>query len=286
VQAQNHSYDGLKKGIEKSLDLINFSYDRNAGKIVIKPNMCYYYHPSTGEVTNPQFVSALIDVFRENFARDSEIFVVESDASAMKCKYAFQMLEYDKLAEEKNVKLVDLSLEKSRIVNVNVRDSRFKFHIPELLYEADLIVNVPKPKYMKDVKITCALKNMYGCNAYARKHVYHRMLNEAIVGINKIVKTNLVVLDGIIVSGEYTKRLNLVMASEDPVAADAAASRMMGIAPRTVRQIVLASQEGIGCLDFSPIGDFSYFKKIFPKKTLKDNMRAGIASVYLQIFRE
>jgi uncharacterized protein (DUF362 family) len=228
----------------------------------------------------------LIDVFRENFARDSEIFVVESDASAMKCKYAFQMLEYDKLAEEKNVKLVDLSLEKSRIVNVNVRDSRFKFHIPELLYEADLIVNVPKPKYMKDVKITCALKNMYGCNAYARKHVYHRMLNEAIVGINKIVKTNLVVLDGIIVSGEYTKRLNLVMASEDPVAADAAASRMMGIAPRTVRQIVLASQEGIGRLDFSPIGDFSYFKKIFPKKTLKDNMRAGIASVYLQIFRE
>jgi uncharacterized protein (DUF362 family) len=286
VRIQNYNYDALKEAIKSSLDLIHFNFDRNANKIVIKPNMCYYYHPSTGEVTDPRFVSALIDVFRESFAEDSEIFVVESDASAMKCKQAFSMLEYDKMAKEKGVKLVNLSLEKSRVVDVEVDHSQFKFHIAELFYEADLVVNVPKMKYMNDIKITCALKNMFGCNAYQRKFIYHKALNEAVVGINKLIRTDLVVVDGLIVSGEYTKRLNLVMSSEDPVAVDAAASELMGIAPRSVRQVVLASREGIGSKEFSPVGDFSYAKKAFPKKGLKNNARATVASFYLRVFHE
>jgi uncharacterized protein (DUF362 family) len=248
--------------------------------------MCYYYHPSTGEVTDPWFVSVLIDVLRNKFGKDSEIFVVESDASAMKCKYVFSMLGYDAMAEEKGVKLVNLSNEKSRIVDVKVGDARFKFHVPELFYESDLVVNVPKIKYMSDVKITCALKNIYGCNAYPKKFIYHRALNEAIVGINKLIKTDLVVVDGLIVSGKYTKRLDLVMASKDPVAVDAAASKLMGIDSKSVRQIALASLERIGDLNFSPVGDFSFFEREFPKKSLKDNVRETIASVYLNIFQK
>jgi uncharacterized protein (DUF362 family) len=158
--------------------------------------------------------------------------------------------------------------------------------VPELFYNADLVVNVPKPKYMMDVKITCALKNIFGCNAYPRKFVYHRALNEAIVAINKLIKTDLVVVDGLVVSGKYTKKLNLVMSSTDPVALDAAASRIMGINPKSVKQIVLASREGLGSLDFSPIGDFSYAERNFPKKKLKDNFREAIASEYIRVMRE
>jgi uncharacterized protein (DUF362 family) len=283
---QSNNYGALKEAIEKSLNLIRFNFDRNMDKIVIKPNMCYYYHPSTGEVTDPWFVSVLIDVLRDNLGKDSEIFVVESDASAMKCKYAFSMLGYDRMAKERNVRLVNLSEEKSRIVDVKVGGAQFKFHVPELFYESDLVVNVPKIKYMSDVKITCALKNIYGCNAYPKKFIYHKALNEAIVGINRLIKTDLVVVDGLIVSGKYTKRLDLVIASEDPVAVDAAASKLMGIDSKSVRQIVLASLEGIGKIDFSPVGDFSFFEREFPRKSLKDNLRETIASVYLNIFQE
>jgi len=286
VRVPNHDFEAIKESIEKSLNLINFSLDRKADKIVIKPNMCYYYHPSTGEVTDPWFVSVLIDVFRENLGKDSEIFVVESDASAMKCKYAFGMLGYDRMVEEKDVRLVNLSEEKSRVVDVEVNDLELKFHVPELFYESDLVVNVPKIKYMSGVKITCALKNMFGCNTYARKFVYHRALNEAIVGINKLIKTDLVVVDGLIVSGKCTKRLDLVMSSEDPVAADAAASKLMGIDSKSVGQIVLASREGVGKMSFSPVGDFSYFEKEFPKKSLNDNVRQAVAAVYLRMFQE
>ena len=285
VHTQNCEPEALKHAIKKSLDLINFDFGRKANKIVIKPNMCYYYHPSTGEVTDPQFVSALIDVFRENLDV-SEILVVESDASAMKCKNAFKMLGYDKMAAEKKVNLVNLTEEKYRIVNKTIGGHGFKFHIPELFSEADLIVNVPKPKYMEGVKITCALKNFYGCNAYQNKLIYHKVLDKAIVAINENIKTHLVVLDGLVVIGKYTKRLNLVMSSEDPVAADGAVSEMMGLSPRSVGAIVLAAKRGIGVSSFSPIGEFHYFKEQFPNKSLKDDLRATVANVYLHLFSE
>lgn len=285
VRVQNGELESIKSAITQSLEWVKFDFSGKARKIVIKPNLCYYYHPSTGEVTDPRFVSALVDVFREKM-RASEIAVVESDASAMRCKNAFSMLGYDKMAAEKNVRLVNLSEEKFKVVNKRIRGQNFSFNIPELFSEADLVVNVPKPKYMDVVKISCALKNLYGCNAYQNKFIYHKVLDEAIVAINESIKTHLVVLDGLAVVGKYTKRLNLVMSSQDPVAADSAVSKMMGISPQSVGAIVLAAKKGIGVSRFTPIGEFSCFKSQFPSKTLKDGLRATAANIYLQIFSE
>ena len=284
VRANGSTDADIKDAIEKSILLVNFNFKQKINRIVIKPNMCYYHHPSTGEVTDPGFVSTLIDVLRENFTSNPEISIVESDATAMKCKYAFKMFKYDKLAEEKHVRLVNLSEEKTKQIDVRIDSHSFKFSIPEMLLDCDLLVNVPKIKYMKRPKITCALKNIFGCIAYHRKSVYHKDLNEAIVAINKLVRTGLVVVDGIIVNGKHTKRLNLVMASEDPVSVDAAAAKMLGINPKSVRQIVLAEKEHIGGLKFIPVGDFSYFQQIFPKKGFTDSVYKAASSGYLQLF--
>ncbi len=285
VRAENCDPEPLKNAIKASLDLIRFDFERKARKIVIKPNMCYYYHPSTGEVTDPRFVGALIDVFRENLDV-SEIVVVESDASAMKCKNAFGMLGYDKLAAEKNVELVNLAEEKCRIVTQSFGGREFKFHIPDLFSEADLIVNVPKPKYMESVKLSCALKNFYGCNGYPKKFIYHKVIDDAIVAINENIKTHLVVLDGLTVVGTYTKRLNLVMSSEDPVAADSAVATLLGMTPHSIGAIALAVKKGLGTSGFSPIGEFEYFKNQFPSRKLKDNLRATAVGIYLKLFNE
>jgi uncharacterized protein (DUF362 family) len=216
----------------------------------------------------------------------SDITVVESDASAMKCKNAFGMLGYDKLAEEKKIGLVNLAEEKCNIINKTINGRDFKFHIPELFSEADLVVNVPKPKYMESVKISCALKNFYGCNAFPKKLIYHKVIDEAIVTINENIKTHLVVLDGLAVVGTYTKRLNLVMSSEDPVAADSAVSTMLGLSPRSIGSIVLAAKKGLGTSSFSPVGEFDYFKEQFPSRKMKDNLRMTAAGIYLKLFNE
>jgi uncharacterized protein (DUF362 family) len=284
VKAKDAINGSVANAIKESLSLINYEPKKQVNQIVIKPNMCYYYHPSTGEVTDPHFVGVLIDVLREIYPSNPEIHVVESDASAMKCHFAFKMLRYDELAREKNVRLVNLCEEKSKEEDMEIAGSSLKFKIPELLLGCDLLVNVPKIKYMGTVKMTCALKNMFGCNAVQKKSAYHKTLSEAIVGLNKIMRTNLVVIDGLIVNGKNTKRLNLVMASENVVAADAAASRLLGLNPKSLRQLTLASREGLGVADFVPVGEFDYFLRNFPRKGMKETMFERGASAYLKMF--
>jgi len=266
VECKERRVDLLKEAIKEALRLIDYSFPK-AESVVIKPNMCYYWDYSTGQTTDPNFVAAMIKVLREEVSSDIDISIVESDASAMKCKYTFKYLGYEKLAEEYKVKLVNLSKVESEPIRVKVKDEIFDFMIPKIIKNADLRINIPKMKYMMLSKISCALKNIFGCNPYPKKFKYHPKLSETIVALNKVMSFQLNVLDGIIVSGSKTLKLGLVMASQDPVAMDAAAATIMSINPKSVDHVVLAEKEGLGKSSFTVKGvDLEYFRKKFPKR--------------------
>jgi len=271
----------LQEAIEESLNLINFQFNSKIQKIAIKPNMCYYWDYSTGETTSPKFVSALIDVIRNCASQKVEISVVESDASAMECKYAFRMLGYEKMAKEKGVKLVNLTNDQAEKVKVTVRNKTRQFSLPKTIADADILIDVPKIKYMMMVKLTCALKNIYGCNPYPKKYKYHKQLDETIVSLNKIMKPDLCIIDGIIAKGIKTIKLGLIMTSTDPVAIDAAAAQIAGINPHSVKYITLASKEKIGNINFTPKGEpLENFKKLFPRKNMKYRTREILSTLY------
>lgn len=266
----------VTKAIENSLNHINFEFPKKVENIIIKPNLCYYWDYSTGQTTDPKFVASLIDVIRNKTSWDVNISIVESDASAMKCKHAFKFLGYEKLARTYGVKLVNLSDDKSQRVQVTVKDERLEFMLPETIRNADLQISVPKIKYMGYTKISCALKNIFGCNPEPKKFRYHVKLDEAIVALNKIMKFHLHILDGLIVAGSRPTRLDLVMASQDPVALDSAAAQIAGVNPKTVHHITLANKEGLGNIMYTPKGENPKdFAKKFPRKKLKDKMLAS-----------
>jgi len=261
----------MKKAIEDSLDLIDYKFPKGIRKVVIKPNMCYYWDYSTGQTTDPKFVSVIIEILREKTSPEVDISIVESDASAMKCKYAFKFLGYEKIAEQCHVKLVNLSEVEAEPAKMKVGDQNFDFMVPQIIKNADLRINVPKIKYMELSKISCALKNIYGCNPYPKKFKYHSRLSETIIALNKVMPFNLCILDGIIVSSSQTSKLGLVMASRDPVAMDTAAAKILGVNPKSVKYIVLAENEGIGKASFIAKGmNLNYFKDKCPKKNLTD----------------
>jgi len=273
----NH-YSQFKTAIEKSIDLIGFSFRSNLQKIAVKPNMCYYWDYSTGETTDPKFVAGLVDFLRENVSSNLEICVVESDASAMKCRYSFRLLGYEKMAKEKKVKLVNLSEDSSEETEVKTGNRSYTFLLPNTIKNADLLINVPKIKYMMNVKISCALKNIYGCNPHPEKFEYHPHLNEAIVGLNKIMKPDLCLVDAIIVRGKHTKKLGLVMASTDPVAIDSAAARIVGLNPKKIEHVVLAEKVGLGKMRYKTVGEgIEYFAQRFPRKNTRDKVWSNIA---------
>lgn len=270
-----------KGAVINALGLIQFEFPKEVRNVVIKPNLCYYWDCSTGQTTDPNFVAALIEVIRDQTSSDVGIAVVESDASAMKCKYAFRMLGYEKLAQEHAVDLVNLSEEDADEKTATVNGRSFKFRVPQTIEEASLLINVPKIKYLPLSRFSCALKNMYGCNPYPRKYRYHSSLDEVIVALNKLMKPDLCILDGDTVSGVQPRKLGLVTASQDPVAFDAAGAEIAGVNPRSIQHLTLAHREGLGNRIYLPRGaDPGYFKERYPQKRYKDKfMVAGYRAV-------
>jgi len=274
VKIQEDTINSFKKAIIDSLDLIGYSFTKGTENVVIKPNMCYYWDYTTGETTDPRFVAALIEVIREKFSPRTNISIVESDASAMKCKYAFKMLGYEKLSQDYKVNLVNLSEDTTKTVEAYAGGYKLKLQIPQTIQNADLKINIPKIKYsVPKVKMTCALKNIFGCNPYAKKFKYHSRIGEVIVAINKALKFDLCIMDGNIVSGVQPRRLGLLMASKDPVAIDAAAAKIAGINPKTIRYLQLAAKEGLGTTKFIQKGiPIDYFKAMYPRKGIQNKL--------------
>jgi uncharacterized protein (DUF362 family) len=271
VQIKNSN---MTKATEDSLYLINYEFPKNIQNVVIKPNLCYYWDFTTGQTTDPKFVAAIIDLARARISPNINISIVESDASAMKCKYAFKMLGYERLANNYNVNLINLSEDPYETVHVSAGKYSFKIMVPKTIQEADLKINVPKIKYtMEPIKLTCALKNIFGCNPYPKKFKYHSKLGEAIVAINKAMSFNLHVIDGIVVSGIQPRRLGLVMASTDPVAIDTAAAEIAGINPKKIKYLQLAQREHLGTMTYISKGEpVNQFKAKYPKKRLKNKL--------------
>lgn len=277
VQNRENSLDSIRDSISKSLDLINYSFNKEALNIIIKPNLCYYWDCTTGQTTDPKFVAALIDLLRHRVSPNANITIVESDASAMKCKYAFRMLGYDELSKEYNVHLVNLSEAKCVSATFTAGTESFRFKVPEIIQNADLKINLPKIKYTAGkIKLTCALKNIYGCNPYPKKYLLHRRLDEAIVALNKAMPFNLCLIDGLVVSGVAPRKLGLIMASTDPVAIDAAAARIARLNPKAIGHLKLAEKEGLGNSKFVPKGaPLDYFASRYPIRSGRKKIMAN-----------
>ena len=283
TKIQHSTIASFKEAIQDSLELINYSLLKGIERVVIKPNLCYYWDYSTGQTTDPKFVLALVDILREKTAA-TDIAIVESDASAMKCKYAFSFLGYTKLFKDQDVRLINLSEEKGEAVTVSCGGQSHEFLVPQVIKNADLKINLPKIKFtMKGIDLTCALKNIYGCNPYGSKFKYHPDLGNVIVALNKAMKFDLCIIDGNVVSGIAPRKLGLVMASKDPVAMDIAAAKIAGLNPKKIRYIKLASQEGLGSMNFVAKGEsLSQFRAMYPKRTLKKKL---MSQAYVWVVR-
>jgi len=245
LKSKSFSEEDLVSAIRRVVVSSGFCFKNNIKSVVVKPNLCYYWDCSTGETTDPRVVAAVIDFLRSELKNDVRISVAEADASAMKTKYSFDVLGYREMCHRKQVDLVNLCEGDIENVNVSVKDKELVLPVNKLLLQADLVINVPKLKMHNLTGVTCAFKNMFGAIAKPRKFSYHSILSYAIVGVNKLVRSDLTIVDGIVARGRHPKRLGVIMAADDPLANDFVAARIMGFNPRRVEHLSLAAREHV-----------------------------------------
>lgn len=238
--------NNVKEAVYRSLDLLQIEFNEKIKDVLIKPNLCHYFSSDTGITTDPRVVASIIDYIREKVNTAAKITIAEADATEMKTEIAFKVLGYEKLAEEKNVRLLNLSEDKKLKV-----DGKFVKEIPQIIRESDLFISVPKLKTHMDVKISICLKNQYGAIPYWRKNIFHKHLEETIIEASKFMKPHLCVVDGLIalegigpISQGSPVIMNLIVGGNDPVATDYVCSQIMCFP--NVKYVMMGERQGIG----------------------------------------
>ena len=209
-------------------------------KIILKPNLIQDSPPPT--TTDVRCVEAVFLYCREHTSPGSEIIIAEGSAGdpTLKC---YKNLGYIEMSKRTGARLMDLD-EQEFENHFDDRAEIYKtFPLFNILKDA-FVISVPVLKDHSMTDTTLSLKNMIGIApaskfsgymSYSKSEVHRHDVNRALVDINLHKKADLAVIDGAI--GMKNSHLcgtvcnppiKKIIASFDPVAADAAGSEVLG----------------------------------------------------------
>ncbi len=261
-------------------NLMGIQTNFNLKKISIKINLCDYKMPDSGAVTDPAILESLIQNLELRCPK-AEIFITESDASGTKVETLFDLLDLYRFEDAYNCRLVNLT--HSEWVKKKINGKYFKeIHVPKLYEESDLIVNHPKLKTHSITKITCSLKNLYGCLYNKYKLKYHNHVDDVIVDLNSAIKTDISIVDANICHEGFQgpaygtpKRCGLLIGGRNPVSVDSFCSKLMGFNPGFIAHIRKSHNAKIGAMNYKlihDIADFNLRNYRFEFNTFKYNL--------------
>jgi uncharacterized protein (DUF362 family) len=236
--------DRLDNLIYEGLRLFDLNVRRKS--VLLKPNIVEYI-PGKPINTDTQMIGAAAEGFLRLGAasvtvaegpghhRDTELLVHDTGLA-------------DQLLHRK-IQFVDLNRDDLVKTKLQANYSGLgHLWLPRTVLGADFIVSMPKVKTHHWTAVTLSMKNMFGIVPGSRygwpKNVLHWAgIHESILDICATVRPHFVIADGIVaMQGDgplngTERKLNTIVLSDDPVAADATCARALGMNPERVRYI-------------------------------------------------
>jgi uncharacterized protein (DUF362 family) len=161
--------------------------------------------------------------------------------------------------------------------------------VPEIFMGSN-VVHLPTVKTHGHTTTTGSMKNAFGGLIPKRRHHAHKKIHEVLVDLlaiqKEIHKGIFAVMDGVICGNGAGPRTmipylgNLILASDDQVAIDAVAAKIMGFDPLDIDYIKMAHDRGLGIGDIDQIEivgmDRNEFNKI--------NFKFGVIKKQIDIY--
>jgi uncharacterized protein (DUF362 family) len=232
------------------------------GRTLVKPNLV-----TAGELfphahTRPEFgegvLLALQDIGSDTM---TELAVGERSGITIPTRFAFKHSGFDTvISRTRGVKRYCFE----EVPQVEVRythDERLRDYVfvPEPIAKADFFVNAPKFKAHPWTTVTFSMKNYIGIQDDRHRLIDHdHRLNEKIADLQYVIQPEFICIDAI-VAGEgrmLTPKpfdMKLIVMGNNQVAFDAVCCAIIGVDPRDVGHIRLASERGFGTMDLSKI---------------------------------
>ena len=255
--AEGSDYGELVEKVMSSLGGMG-KFVRPGDKVVVKPNIGWDRTPEQAANTHPLVVRAIVEQCLEMGA--GRVHVFDRTCNEKRRSYKNSGI-IDSLKSLKNRKVRYDHIDKRKFVPVDIErgKSLTRYEIYGDVLEADCYINVPIAKHHSISRLTLGLKNSMGVIGGNRGRLHHD-LAQNLADLATVIQPKLTIVDAtrmLLRNGPQGGRLedvkiaNTLIASRDPVAADAYATTLFGLLPEDIGSTVAAHGMGLGEMDIN-----------------------------------
>ncbi|MGI5892055.1 MAG: DUF362 domain-containing protein [Bacillota bacterium] len=254
VKCSSYQHEELTKALQEGFHLLGGieKFIKKDEQILLKPNLLSADISSKYTTTNAEFFK----VIAEALLPYSPHIVYGDSPAAQNMIYVAQRSGIAQAA--KNLAVGPADFQNSVSVTCPDNFLRKKYSIAKGVTEADGIFSLCRLKTHGLTKITGAVKNQMGYLPGLLKASFHARMPDLnnfarmLVELNLLYRPRLYIMDAIIAmegngpSNGTGKQMSLMLLSEDPVALDATACRLIDLNPQYVMTNVWGEKVGLG----------------------------------------
>lgn len=259
--AKGKDYGALVERALKPLGGLE-QFVKRGDRVVVKPNISWDRTPEQGANTHPEIVKSLVQQCLDCGAKRVLLFDNTCN-DARRC--------YKKSGIQAAVESIGdsrakcLFMDKKKFVPVQIENAKsikkFEFYKDALPTECDCYINLPVAKNHVLAKLTLGLKNIMGIIGGNRGEI-HKDMGPRIADLNLVVTPHLSIIDAtriLLRNGptggnvDDVKVLDTLIASADPVAADAYATTLFDLKPEDISSTVAGAKLGLGEIDLTKV---------------------------------
>jgi uncharacterized protein (DUF362 family) len=257
VKAEGLEYEGLVKKLLEPLGGIS-AFVKPGKTVVIKPNMGWDRNPDQAANTHPLIVRSLAELAL--VAGASKVMVFDRPCNEeRRCHHNSGIRPALEGIKDKRLKCVYIDNRKFIPVTIKNGKSLKEWLFYKDALEADCYINVPVAKHHSLAGLTLGLKNVMGVIGGSRGEL-HKNMGQNLADLNTVIKPELTIIDATRIllrngpSGgnlKDVKKMNILIASSDSVAADAYATTLFNRKPEEIDSTVAAYRSGLGEMNLS-----------------------------------
>lgn len=253
VACDTYELDAIRRAVTAVLAPLDGieRFVRPGMRVLLKPNLLRASDLDWAITTHPAVVQAVTELVQK---AGGTVIIGDSPGGSVKPNPSvWRKGGMTEVAERTGATLVPFDGVEWKRLNGN------DYFIARPVFEADLVINLPKLKTHMLTLYTGAVKNLFGTIPGTRKREVHcrapgvQDFGQVLVDVLELVRPGLTLLDGVLGqegsgpgAGGEPHRYRCLAASTDPVALDAVITQAMGYRPGDVLHLTYADDRGLG----------------------------------------
>lgn len=289
VKCESYDLDEVYIAVKEGLQAIEFVIPENK-TVLIKPNIMSQNRPVQHTITHYALIDALCRLLSE---KNCEILIGDSISFFQRglTRHAFITSEIATVAQKYGGKLIAFDEEPLLRIDENLIGLKELF-IPRILLNVDLVINACKLKTHAGMRLSGAIKNMFGCLPGGYKQRIHQWtgnefeLADVFIDIHNHIKPGLSVMDAIVsldggptALGQPVNTSQILISTNAP-ALDIVAAKMIGYKPEELPILIEAKKRGLikSFDDLMVIGKYTpvRFKRLVKKDLFRRSNKNSI----------